>query len=195
MDGSQSSPRLTAEFLLHVARLAQGEAPALTAAQWSALRYFEDAQPLSCTPSAFARFHGATRGTASQTIKTLVAAGLLARRRDPHDGRSVRFVVTPEGRRWLQADPIHRLERAIAAMPEDRRADLAAASRVLAGSVAAACGCLAFGICPDCAHLDTSASASGPHRCRSLNIVVPPEDLARLCAHFAPRDPAGASPA
>jgi hypothetical protein len=33
---------------------------------------------------------------------------------------------------------------------------------------------VAFGICPACAHLDTPATASGPHRCRSLNIVVPP---------------------
>jgi len=46
---------------------------------------------------------------------------------------------------------------------------------------------VAFGISPDCAHLDMSAAASGPHRCRRLNMVVPPENLA-ACARISLRD-------
>jgi hypothetical protein len=44
-----------------------------------------------------------------------------------------------------------------------------------------------FGISPDCAHLNMSAAAGGPHRCRRLNIVVPPENLA-ACARISLRE-------
>ena len=46
-----------AELLLHVARASQGEEPGgaqLTAAQWTALRFFARANRASRTPSAFA---------------------------------------------------------------------------------------------------------------------------------------------
>jgi hypothetical protein len=46
---------------------------------------------------------------------------------------------------------------------------------------------VAFGISPDCAHFNMSAAASGPHRCRRLNIVVPPENHA-ACARISLRE-------
>ena len=101
---TQAAPATLAELLVHVGRSARGEegGPArLTAAQWTALRFFARANRASRTPSAFASFQATTRGTASQTIKTLEARGLLARRRCEHDGRSVRFEVTEAGQDML----------------------------------------------------------------------------------------------
>ena len=63
-----------AEMLVHVGRSAraEGREDRLTAAQWTALRFFARANQASRTPSAFASFQATTRGTASQTIKALV---------------------------------------------------------------------------------------------------------------------------
>ncbi len=67
------------ELVFHLGRIASGEGlvEGLTAAQWSVLRYFAQANRFSRTPSAFAAFHGTTRGTASQTIKSLETQGYL----------------------------------------------------------------------------------------------------------------------
>jgi DNA-binding MarR family transcriptional regulator len=75
--------RAIAELVFHLGRIATGEGlvEGLTAAQWAALRYFAQANRFSRTPSAFAAFHGTTRGTASQTIKSLETQCYLTRMR------------------------------------------------------------------------------------------------------------------
>ncbi|PKP84627.1 MAG: MarR family transcriptional regulator, partial [Alphaproteobacteria bacterium HGW-Alphaproteobacteria-2] len=124
---------LCAELMLHLARLGQsgGYGQRLTQAQWTALRFFARANRFSRTPSAFSSFHATTRGTASQTVKSLVAAGLLERHRSESDGRSLRFELTEAGRTALEEDPLDDLSRALAALPTPRRADLLATLRVL----------------------------------------------------------------
>ena len=71
--------RVVAELILHLGRIASGDGlvGGLTPVQWTGLRYFARANRFSRTPSAFAAFHGTTRGTASQTVKGLVADGYL----------------------------------------------------------------------------------------------------------------------
>ena len=53
------SERATAELIVHLGRIAQGDGfvAGLTPAQWTALRYFASANRFSRTPSAFAEFH------------------------------------------------------------------------------------------------------------------------------------------
>ena len=70
--------RAIAEQVLQLGRMASAEALAegLTPVQWAGLRYFARANRFSRTPSAFAAFHGTTRGTASQTIKNLEARAI-----------------------------------------------------------------------------------------------------------------------
>ena len=84
--------RVIAELVLRLGRIASGEGlvEGLTPAQWTVLRYFARANRFSRTPSAFAAFHGTTRGTASQTIKNLEIQGYLTRIRSQADGRSAR---------------------------------------------------------------------------------------------------------
>src|SRR5512144_1732742 len=67
----------TAELLLLVGRLVQAEGydGELSPAQWMALRFLARANSFSRTPSAFAELQATTRGTASQAIKALEAAG------------------------------------------------------------------------------------------------------------------------
>ncbi len=209
MDDRGSDARLTAELLAHLCRVTQNPGPgaALSAAQWVALRFFDTVHPMSRTPSAFARFHGTTRGTASQIVKTLTAQGLLTRERDPRDGRSLIFAPTERGRTLLEHDPLLRLERAIASLPDPERTGLSQGARAAARSMRDAHGCEMFGICPDCAHLapeptlgagagdaDADARSDGARRCRRLDTWIAPPDFIRLCAHYAPLDEPSRTP-
>jgi len=102
--------RAIAELVLHLGHIASGEGlvEGLTAAQWAVLRYFARANRFSRTPSAFAAFHGTTRGTASQTIKNLETQGYLTRMRSEADRRSVRLVLTDKARAILVNDLFER---------------------------------------------------------------------------------------
>jgi DNA-binding MarR family transcriptional regulator len=80
---SNVSARTVAELVVQLGCLSRGDGfvADLTLAQWTALRYFSRANRFSRTVSAFAEFHGTTRGTASQTIKSLVQNDYLTRKR------------------------------------------------------------------------------------------------------------------
>ena len=69
-----------ADLVLQLGRAAYADCAAggLTQAQWIAMRYFARANRFSRTVSGFADFHGTTRGTASQTIKSLVEHAVRA---------------------------------------------------------------------------------------------------------------------
>ena len=180
---------LAAELLIHVARLAQsGGDHRLTPAQWTALRFFARANRLSRTPSAFSAFHATTRGTASQTVKSLVALGLLERHRNEDDGRSIRFELTEAGRTALEADPLKALSACIGKLPEDRRTALLGALKTLTGTLALGEGGPLFGTCADCSHCDV-ARPDGAAFCRCAEATLLAGDMDALCIEFAPRRP------
>src|ERR1035437_3074810 len=101
------SARETAELLVQVGRLVQAEGydGELSPAQWMALRFFARANPFSRNPSAFAEFQATTRGTATQTIKSLEAGGYLVRQPSTADGRSVSLRTTSKGKKAVGRDP------------------------------------------------------------------------------------------
>jgi DNA-binding MarR family transcriptional regulator len=178
---------LAAELLIHLARLAQsGGDHRLTPAQWTALRFFARANRLSRTPSAFSVFHATTRGTASQTVKSLVALGLLERHRNEEDGRSIRFELTEAGRAALEADPLHALAQRIAALPAPTRAALTEALRTLIGGLALGQDVPVFGTCGDCAHCDLPAPGAAPV-CRCAEATLMAGEMDALCIEFSPR--------
>ncbi len=178
---------LAAELLIHVARLAQaGGDHRLTPAQWTALRFFARANRLSRTPSAFSAFHATTRGTASQTVKSLVAMGLLERHRNEADGRSIRFELTEEGRATLGRDPLKALADRIGDLPEARRTALLGALKALTGTLALGQDMPLFGTCADCAHCDVPMGGA-PAFCRCAEATLLASDMDELCIEFAPR--------
>ncbi|MGM0586681.1 MAG: MarR family winged helix-turn-helix transcriptional regulator [Pseudomonadota bacterium] len=191
MDETASSDALlAAELIVHLSRVGQADEgeDALTPAQWTALRYFARANGMSRTPSAFADFHATTRGTASQTLKSLVAGGYLQSRRDARDGRVVYYEVTEAGRERLRRDPLRRLAGAIEALPAARREAVTAATRQLAAGLAGRRARGPFGTCSDCAHLAPCGQAEGEAwRCNCLGMALLGEELDRLCVDFEPR--------
>lgn len=178
-------PGLLAEQLVHLARLAHGAGDSgLTAAQWTALRYFARANRFSRTPSAFSEFHATTRGTASQTVKSLIALGYLKKGANEADGRSALIEVTEAGRAKLDQDPLADLQACIAALPPAARAGLGAALAQLAPALARRRAAPVFGPCDGCAHCDTTQP--GPAYCRCTQSLLDQAEMGALCADFAP---------
>jgi DNA-binding MarR family transcriptional regulator len=181
-----SAPDETAELLIHLARAARAEdgAAVLTPAQWTALRYLARANDASRTPSGFASFHATTRGTATQTLKTLETRGLIARAMARRDGRSVCYDLTDDGKAMLARDPLRDLSGAIAALPAPLRAALAQALPLLVSDLAARRAAPQFGTCRDCRHFeDTPASAY----CACMAEGLAAAALDRLCINFGMR--------
>ncbi len=180
---------LAAELIVHLARLAQSGPceGALTSAQWTALRFFARANRHSRTPSAFSAFHATTRGTASQTVKSLVERGLLARHRSEHDGRSIRFDVTEAGQKVLAHDPLRSLSALLDRMPEGKRQQFLDALRSLVGGLAGTLDAVNFGTCTDCAHCDGATAA--PAYCRCMDNILRAEEMGALCVDFRPTTP------
>jgi len=182
--------RVIAELILHLGRIASvnGVAGGLTPGQWAGLRYFARANRFSRTPSAFAAFHGTTRGTVSQTIKGLIAQRLLKQTRSQADGRSVRLDLTDKARAVVADDPIEALVRAADALPSGVHGSFAIVLQRMLGTVASETGKPLFGTCETCAHFeDDGCCQEGrtAYECGFLNVPLMEAELDELCINFA----------
>ncbi len=183
--------RVVADLIAQLGRIAHGEGfvGGLTPAQWSALRYFSRANRFSRTVSAFAEFHATTRGTASQTVKSLVNQGYLTRTRSERDGRSARLDMTHKGKAALADDPFEILAGAARALSPTARSGLESALERMVRHVAREYGRCLFGMCPSCMHLrGDGACVAGrpPYECGFLDEPLKNDELEQLCVNFAP---------
>ena len=186
--------RAIAELVFHLGRIASGEGlvKGLTAAQWAVLRYFAQANRFSRTPSAFAAFHGTTRGTASQTIKSLETQGYLTRMRSEDDRRSVRLVLTGKASGILANDPFESLVRAADSLPPSVQGNFANALQRMLGQVAQERGKPPFGTCTSCQHLESdgcSRDEQTPYVCGFTSEPLLLEELDGVCINFIPGKP------
>jgi DNA-binding MarR family transcriptional regulator len=188
------SARETAELLVQVGRLVQAEGydGELSPAQWMALRFFARANLFSRNPSAFAEFQATTRGTATQTIKSLEAGGYLVRQPSKVDKRSVSLRLTGKGKKTLARDPFEILVRVVDSLDAKERAAMRRALRQVVSTLATNGAHREIGVCQDCTHFgremggklpSTSPSAA---ECLLLRVPIQPEDLSLLCVHFQP---------
>ncbi len=185
-----ASPQCAADMLFHLARSAShpGSDTALTAAQWAALRFFARASRPSRTPSGFARFHATTRGTASQTVKSLERLGYLTRVSSAHDRRSVTFELTETGCDCLGNDPLRVLEAALEKLPP---AEVRRLCDVLQSSMVAVAGNqdeTVLGTCNDCRNLTRGGEGGADLPvCGRTSERLEASDFARLCVQFSPK--------
>ena len=186
--------RAIAELVFHLGRIASGEGlvEVLSAAQWAALRYFAQANRFSRTPSAFAAFHGTTRGTASQTIKSLETQGYLTRMRSDEDRRSVRLVLTEKARGILANDPFESLVRAAHSLSPSVQGHFANALQCMLGQVAQERGKPPFGTCTSCQYLEgdgCSREGQTPYACGFTSEPLRLEEIDGVCINFVPGKP------
>ncbi|WP_280371144.1 MarR family winged helix-turn-helix transcriptional regulator [Pseudomonas sp. BN411] len=118
--------------------------------QLSALEYLARCNHYSDTPLAVTEYLGLTKGTVSQSLKALEAKGLIEKRQDQQDKRSVHLELTPAARELLAAvTPPEFLANAVAEMGQDA-VDL---ERLLAGllrTVQRQADVPGFGLCKTC---------------------------------------------
>ena len=160
---------------------------------WTALRYFARANRFSRTPSAFAAFHCTTRGTASQTIKTLEAQGYLTRQRSEADRRSARLDLTDKARAILANDLFEALVHAADALPIGVRSRFANTLQHLVILVASETGKPPFGTCTSCKHLESDGECQdgqAHHACGLASEPLLLHELDELCINFVPGKPA-----
>lgn len=152
----------------------------LNPAQWTALRYFSRANHFSRTVSGFALYHGTTRGTASQTIKSMVRKGYLIRRPLARDQRSFRLDLTDRARRALGSDPMEELVQAARMLPRAHREALGEGLQLLLERIRSGRDCPAHGVCRSCRHLQ-SDDESCEYFCRLNDERLEPGELACIC--------------
>lgn len=153
----------------------------LNPAQASALDYLARANRFSRTPSAVAEYLSATRGTVSQTLKSLAAKGLAEEGPADTDRRSRRYDLTAEGvalARTLDAGggvdlPDHLLE------------DVRNTLRQLVMGMIAARGGRSFGLCRSCRfHRNSEAGA----HCALMDVPLRNEETTQICQEHEPGD-------
>lgn len=185
MTDPTGTPDRIAELLVHVGRAARSEetGSALTAAQWTCLRFFARANGSTRTPSGFASFQATTRGTASQIIKSLEARGLITRTRSDRDRRRVCFDLTDAGRSVLSRDPLRDLIGVIAELAPAERDGFLKTLSGLAAHLAMRRDMPVFGTCRDCGHFADSDERA---YCACMAEELAAVDIAKLCASYTP---------
>lgn len=185
------SERAVAELIEQLGRCAYGETftAGLNPAQWTALRYFGRANRFSRTVSAFALYHGTTRGTASQTVKALVGKGYLRRRPVKTDHRSFRLALTAKARRSLALDPLGNLMSATGVLSPERRTAVTEGLQAILRRLVEHRGGSLFGVCPSCAHLrgdECCLESSNSYECGLSGEPLIEEELADICVNYQP---------
>ncbi len=185
-----TNERAVAELVARLGRLVYGDgfAEGLTPAQWTALRYFSRANRFSRTVSAFAEFHATTRGTASQTVKSLVENGYLHRERSTRDRRSVRFDLTRRARTLLARDPFENLVAAAGNLSNTSRQVMGHGLDCMLRAIAEHHGKKAFGTCLNCRYLSTGVCCQeNPtgRQCELLGEALTEPETEQLCVNFS----------
>lgn len=148
----------------------------LNPAQIAALEYLARANRFSRAPSHVADYLGTTRGTMSQTLKSLAHKGFAKERRSETDKRSISYEPTEAGR--ALAARRRALAEAIDALPETERAGLDAALSDLLASQLRRNRMRPFGVCRACTH--HRITQDGPF-CALLGLKLLPEEADQIC--------------
>lgn len=160
-------------------------ADGLNPAQRNALAYLGRANRFSRAPSHVAEYLCTTRGTASQTLKSLERKGLISPVKSETDRRSISFRLTPLGQQLCQKG--NDLDDALSDLAEPVATALEIGAGELLKSLLARRGLRPFGVCRDCAHY-----RPGPdqNRCDLLNVALEHKEADLLChEQVAPSGP------
>jgi DNA-binding MarR family transcriptional regulator len=179
--------RQVAELVLQLGRTAYADCASggLTQAQWMALRFFARANRFSRSISAYADFHATTRGTASQTVKSLVNQGYLTRQRSDRDGRSSRFDLTEQACRKMADDPLDGVVRAARRLSPEQCAGTVDGLRQMLRCLVEEKGRPGVGVCALCGHLGKGEDTA--YQCKLMREPLETRETEELCVRFSPR--------
>ena len=155
--------------------------------QVSALIYLSRCNRYSNTPLAVTEYLGLTKGTVSQSLKALEAKGLIAKRQDPHDRRSVHLELTAPAQELLEAvAPPQFLAAALARMGE-RAQVLEQLFGELLREIQRAEDVPGFGLCQTCRF---HQQRDGLPFCGLTQQPLQPRDAQLICREHSPLEAA-----
>jgi len=149
---------------------------ALNPAQVAALDYLARANRFSRAPSNVADYLGTTRGTMSQTLKSLARKGYALERPSPTDGRSISYELTETGRALAAGQ--RALVDAIDRLPDLEQARLSDALSKLLRHQLRENGRRPFGLCRSCTHHRVTQEGAF---CTLLSLKLMPEEADQIC--------------
>ncbi len=183
------SAETTAEQLARLARLIRqaGHAGGLHPVQWEALRYLARANQFSNSPGALARYMGATKGTVSQTVLSLVKKGLMTKNERIGDSRSISLQLTEQGEKLLSDDPLRDLEKSIASLSDKTRKRFSKGVAEILEAEYVRQNEPSFGSCKSC-RFYRDGGVSDPDTCIKFTVDLKSSDLKLICVeHVAAR--------
>ncbi|CAN5560815.1 MarR family transcriptional regulator [soil metagenome] len=182
-DGAGADIPVNLERLARLIRAAEFGA-GLNPAQWEAIRYLRRANRFSNSPGALARFAGATKGTISQTVKSLLAKGYVGKQERAGQKRSVSLILTDEGVALLENDPWERFAVACADLGAKTRRRMAKGLAELLARELQSRGSPTFGTCPSCRFYRADSETRW---CMYFDEALTTTDITRICVAHLPR--------
>jgi DNA-binding MarR family transcriptional regulator len=159
-------------------------------AQLEALHYLAICNRYSDTPAGVAEFLGATKGTTSQTLRTLAQKGLIDKHADAADARKIHCALTDAGRALVaETLPAPLLAEAFP-QPSDpndiEAAHLAAALTALLRRIQQRHALRTFGQCGTCTHF---RHVEDGFRCGLTSEPLSQSDSQLICREHTPPAP------
>jgi DNA-binding MarR family transcriptional regulator len=163
-----------------------GHTHGLNPVQWEALRYLARCNALSHSPGALARYLGSTKGTVSQTVKSLAAKGLVEKQMGGQDKRGVALFLTEAGRGLLAEDDGLVLLADIAELSDKTRRRFDRALEALLEQERLRQGEPSFGTCLNCKYYREASSGLSAH-CMKVNAAVSDTETTMICIEHVGR--------
>ena len=169
-------------LLDRVARLASADAwnAQLNPTQLAALDFLSRANRFSRAPSHVAEYLGATRGTVSQTLKSLERKGFVSETRSSTDKRRTSYAPTKTGLDALSGE--QEILQALAEIPLPIRVQLEAGLRGVLSTLLNRRDGRAFGVCRTCRYHQTGADGA---YCQLLETTLTAEETDQICQEHA----------
>lgn len=166
------------ELITRLARLEAASAwdGALNPTQRALLIYLGRANRFSRGPSQVAQYLGTTRGTISQSFKSLLHKGYVSERRSTYDKRAISFDLTAKGKAIAQSSST--VEQSISKLDgQQKQALQASLSGILKGCLKQNDG-RPFGVCGTCVHFEPANTGGF---CKLLSEPLTADDAALIC--------------
>lgn len=169
----------------------RGEATQLSPAQIHALLFLKFARPGVRTIGGLAARLAASYATTSGVADALERKQLVQRQPDPHDARTVRLALTPQGESQAQAleDILDDIEATIAGLPQTDQQALVRATQAIVRALQAAGHVQVYEMCWGCQFFRYQAHPDdprGPHHCAFVDAPLAEPNTYFECPDFVP---------
>ncbi|WP_281856960.1 MarR family winged helix-turn-helix transcriptional regulator [Litoreibacter halocynthiae] len=148
----------------------------LNPTQRAVLDYLGRANRFSRSPSHVAEYLGTTRGTVSQSFKSLVQKSYVTEHRSKLDKRAISFELTETGKTVASVE--NPLAVALDDFSEGEKDNLLASLKGVLGAILSQNKGRPFGICSSCTHHETTSDGG---YCTLLSEALLPFETHQIC--------------